>query len=130
MNSAFPLLGSGEDRQRIREAFEKRESLLIRGPAGAGKTALIQAAIDDLPDRNEIVQLRYSSSLHRLLVDLTRSLLAMNHKTLLELTRPGTDLDKWLNRQTSLHLKGILLTSLEAEPRTMVLDRSEESRVG
>ena len=118
----FCMPGLAGNRQRIREAFERRESILIRGLAGAGKTALIQAAIDDLPDPRDIVQLRYSSSLHRLLVDLTRSLLATNHKALLGLARPAVDLDRWLTHQTSLHLKGILLTSLEAEPRTIVLD--------
>ena len=122
--SAQPILcfGLSGERRRIREAFEKRESILIRGPAGAGKTALLRAAIAGLPDRRDIVQLAYSSSLHRLLVDLAHSLLAMKHGTLLDLARPDADLDKWLAHQTSLHLKGILLTSLAAEPRTLVLD--------
>jgi type IV secretory pathway ATPase VirB11/archaellum biosynthesis ATPase len=51
IHPVFPVLGMCGERQRLRDAFEKRESLLIAGPAGAGKTALIHAAIGDLPDR-------------------------------------------------------------------------------
>jgi hypothetical protein len=122
MRDSFPLLGSSGDRQRLTEAIRKRQSLLIRGPAGAGKTALIQEAIDDLPDLRDIVQIRYSSNLHRLLVSLTQSLLLMNHKALLDLARPISDQGKWVLSQTSLHLKGILWTSLEDEPVTLILD--------
>jgi hypothetical protein len=122
MHPAFPLLGLCRERQRLSEAFKKRESLLITGPAGSGKTTLIHAAIDDLPNRRDIVRIRYSANLHRLLVDLAHSLLVMKHKTLLNRAKPSADLDRWLSQQTSVHLKGLLWTSLEAEPTIIVLD--------
>ena len=122
MQPTSPLFGSSGDRQRLAEAIRKRDSLLIRGPAGAGKTALIQAAIADLPDRHDIVQISYSSNLHQLLVDVTQFLLLMNHKALLDLARPVGDQGKWVISQTSLHLKGILWTCLQDEPITLILD--------
>ncbi|HTS47787.1 MAG TPA: ATP-binding protein [Bryobacteraceae bacterium] len=122
MNLVLPLLGLGAEQQRLREAFRKRESLLITGPAGAGKTALIDTAIAEEANGPEIVRIHYSANLHRLLVDLARSLLAAKHKALWNRVKPGGDVAKWLSEQTSIHLKGLLWTSLEADPLTIVLD--------
>ena len=112
-----------ESSGRLRDAFRKRESLLITGPAGAGKTALIHAAIANRTNARDIVRIHYSANLHRLLVDLTRSLLAAKHKVLRNRARPGS------GRRTlgspnkpAFHLKGLLWTSLEADPLTIVLD--------
>lgn len=122
MDLPFPLLGLGGEQRRLRDAFRKRESLLITGPAGAGKTALIHAAIANRTNARDIVRIHYSANLHRLLVDLTRSLLAAKHKVLRNRARPGPDVERWLSEQTSIHLKGLLWTSLEADPLTIVLD--------
>jgi len=122
MNSAFPLLGLSAERERLRQAFGKRESLLVTGPAGAGKTALVHSVIADLPNRRGIVPLVYSANLHRLLMELTRALLLSNHSALRGRVKTGADVRKWLSAQTSLHLKGLLWTSLEAEPLTLFLD--------
>jgi hypothetical protein len=122
MDHAFPVLGVCGERERVKAALQNRESVLITGPAGAGKTALIDAAIAELPNALDIVQIRYSSNLHRLLVDLARSLLSAKHKALRDRARPGADVEKWLSIQTSVHLKGLLWACLEAEPRTIVLD--------
>ena len=122
MDLAFPLLGLGGEQQRLRDAFRKRESLLITGAAGAGKTALIHAAIADEANARDIVPIHYSANLHRLLVDLTRSLLAAKHKALRNRAKPSADVEKWLSEQTSIHLKGLLWSSLEADPLTIVLD--------
>ncbi len=118
----LPLLGLGGEQQRLKEAFRKRESLLITGPAGAGKTALIHAAVADVTNGRDIVRIHYSANLHRLLVDLTRCLLAAKHEALRSRAKPGADVEKWLCEQTSIHLKGLLWTSLEADPLTVILD--------
>jgi energy-coupling factor transporter ATP-binding protein EcfA2 len=125
MSCVFPLLGFSRELDRLKHAFAKRESLLIIGAAGAGKTALIQTAIAQLPNPREIVAIRYSANPHTLLVDLTRSLLLRGHRELAKRAKPGVNIEKWLAAQTSVHLKGLLWTSLESEPRILVLDGIE-----
>lgn len=92
------------------------------GPAGSGKTELVRAAIAGSAGRQDIISLQYAPNLHGLLRDLARALLESRHRSLRGLGRPGQDLDKWLSLQTSVHLKGLLWASLEAEPRTIILD--------
>jgi energy-coupling factor transporter ATP-binding protein EcfA2 len=125
MSCVFPLLGLSRELDRLKHAFAKRESLLIIGPAGAGKTTLIQTAIAQLPNPREIVVIKYSANPHTLLVDLARSLLVGGHRELAKRAKPGANMEKWLAAQTSMHLKGLLWTSLESEPRILVLDGIE-----
>jgi energy-coupling factor transporter ATP-binding protein EcfA2 len=122
MESCFPLLGFSSERDRLTKALTKRESLLVTGPAGAGKTALIRSVISELPSTRGVLAIHYSANLHRLLTDLTRALLAANHRTLRDRAKAGANVQKWLLAQTSVHLKGLLWTSLEAEPLTIILD--------
>ena len=122
MDLAFPLLGLAGEKQRLKEALMKRESVLITGLAGAGKTALIDTIIAELPNTGDVVQVHYSSNLHRFLVTFARCLLAVKHRAFWGRARATGNIDKWLSQQTSVHLKGLLWTSLETEPRTIVLD--------
>ncbi len=122
MEPVFPLLGLHGEGERLKRSLRNRESLLITGPAGAGKTALVRTAVSEARDTHGIIQLHYSPSLHRLLVDLTRSLFVAKHAALLNRAKPGTDFEAWLSKQTSVHLKGLLWTALEAAPVTIVLD--------
>jgi hypothetical protein len=111
------MIGRTREMCRVRNSLQKRESLLILGAAGLGKTALVRAAADQ-----DTIYLKYPATLHHLLVDLARALLPSGHRSLERLARPAADLEKWLMRQTSVHLKGLLWTSLEAEPRAIILD--------
>lgn len=126
MEPVFPLIGLCKERERLRQALRNRESLLVTGPAGAGKTALIhsevEAAMAEPGNSRDIVQLQYSANLHRLLVNLTRSLLTLKRTSLRPRAKHEKDVEAWLSRQTSVHLKGLLWTCLEAEPVTLVLD--------
>jgi hypothetical protein len=88
----------------------------VLGPPGSGKTALSRAVVDE-----GVIYLRYSATLHHLLMDLARALLQSGHRSFLGLARPAGDLENWLSGQTSIHLKGLLWTALEAEPRAIIL---------
>jgi len=122
MDVDLPLVGLLTERRRLLEAVRSRESLLLLGPRGSGKTKIIRSVIRDLPARNDLIYVQYSSTLHELLISLTRALLESGHKNLRRLAPAGPDPEAWLSRQTSIHLKGILWNSLEAEPRTIILD--------
>ena len=120
----FPLIGLAKERARLAEALRKRQPLLLLGPAGAGKSVLLQAALLDLPTSHRAIKLPYTSNLHHLLIDFARALLESGHRSFFQQWRPDSDVEKWLSHQTSSHLKGMLWTSLEAEPRTIILDLS------
>jgi hypothetical protein len=106
LQKTLPLIGGNSEIHRMRKSIRQRESLLVLGPAGSGKTALAHAMADE-----DVIYLRYSSTLHDLLTDLARALFQSEH--------PG--------RQTSVHLKGMLYTSLEAEPRVIILDGIDQA---
>jgi ABC-type cobalamin/Fe3+-siderophores transport system ATPase subunit len=114
----LPLIGRSSEIGRLSNSLRQRQSLLVLGPAGSGKTALVRAANVD----EGAIYLKYSATLHHLLIDLAGALLQSGHRSFLELARPSGDLDHWLSRQTSVHLKGLLWTALEAEPRAIILD--------
>jgi AAA ATPase domain len=113
----LPLIGRTSEIDRLRNSIRKRESLLVLGPAGSGKTALVRAVVHE-----DVIYLRYPAALHDLLIDLASALLQSRHRSFLELARPAGDPADWLSRQTSIHLKGLLSTALEAEPRAIILD--------
>jgi hypothetical protein len=112
----LPLIGRTSEIDRLRNSVRKRESLLLLGPAGSGKTALVRPMIDE-----GAIYLRYPATFHQLLIDLASALLQSGH-ALQRLAAPVGNLDNWLARQTSIRLKGLLGTSLEAEPRAIILD--------
>ena len=122
MDELFPLIGRSNELERLAGALRKREPLLVVGPAGSGKTALIRTAIRDLQSGGQIIYLRFSANLHHLLIDLARFLLETGHKSFHKIARPSDEAENWLSHQTSIHLKGVLWSALEAEPRIIILD--------
>lgn len=117
MHQATPLIGRSSEIDRLRNSVRRRESLLVLGPAGSGKTALVHTMADE-----DAIYLRYSPTPHHLLIDLASALLQSGHPGFLGPARPVDHLDKWLSRQTSVHLKGLLYTALGAKPRVIILD--------
>jgi energy-coupling factor transporter ATP-binding protein EcfA2 len=105
----LPLIGWNCEMSCLRNSLKKRESLLFLGPAGSGKTALLQA----MAEEEDFIHLRYSGTLHQLLVDLAAALLPPAQPSFEE--------------QTSVHLKGLLSAALEAEPRAVALDGIDRS---
>jgi hypothetical protein len=119
---SLPLIGLSGEYQRLTSTLRRRKSLLILGAAGSGKSMLIAVVVRDSPRSCGIIQLQYTSSLHHLLIDLCRALFRREHTEFIKLARAGRDTESWLARQSSVHLRGILWTSLETEPVTIVLD--------
>jgi len=100
----IPIIGRTHELSRLRSALRNRESLLVLGPGGSGKTALLQA----MARVEDFIYLRYSTSLHHLLVDLAGAVFEAAHPN--------------IEQQTSVHLKGLLWAALEAEPRPIAVD--------
>lgn len=122
MAGRLPLIGLLRERQTLVNAIKRRESLLVLGPGGSGKTALVQS-LPLLESREEgPLYISQFETSHDLLVRIARALLRSGHKLLTRKAAPGSDWERWLSSKTSVDLRGILWRSLEAEPRTIVLD--------
>lgn len=122
MSSSFPLIGLASEYQRLLASLKKRQPLLILGPGGSGKSALISAAVNDLPRPADVIVIRHSPNLHDLLIDFARLLIKLNHVPFRNAAKPGGDPERWLRQQTSVHLKGVLWKAFECEPRTIIID--------
>jgi len=121
---AVPLVGLAREKRRIEEAVRRGESLLILGPAGSGKTALVKSITASAPDA---VYVEYRRILHDMLASLAATLIENRHPRLAPLVRNGDSPAKWAGEQTSVHLRGVLWSGLEASPCLLVLDGIENS---
>ncbi|HXN50070.1 MAG TPA: hypothetical protein VN893_25690 [Bryobacteraceae bacterium] len=65
--SGLPLVGLLKERRRIEEAVRRRESLLVLGPAGSGKTALVQSVTASI---DGALHLQHRPTLHEMLATL------------------------------------------------------------
>lgn len=97
----IPLIGRTNETSRLKDALRNRESLLVLGPGGSGKTALLRS----MAEKEDFIYLRYSKTLHPLLVNLADALLQLD-----------------VQEHTSVHLKGLLWAALEAKPRAIAID--------
>ena len=97
-----PLVGRRGELAALALALDRRQSRLIRGPRGIGKTRLIREALEQA--KQPFVSVRQPRVLHQLLVELAAGLRCS------------------VRRPTSIVLKPAVLEALRTAPRAVVLD--------
>src|SRR5580658_3342964 len=114
------LVGRSEELRALRVAIQKRASRLLWGPTDTGKTILIKTAISELPDaeRRNCVYWTGAASGRQLLSHFVGQLYErgdpfVRRKVHADGATEST-LHRWLNRQSSLRLRGILFTASTA----------------
>jgi hypothetical protein len=114
--------------RRLNEAIRRRESLVICGPAGIGKTALVSTVIHRLPPdlAARCLYLRGVKDLQDLLRQLVRGLYDLKDPNLRhQLHAEGISVltfEAWLKEQSSSHLKGALYRTVEQGDYRVFLD--------
>lgn len=98
----------------LTKALRAREPLALLGPAGCGKTRIIEESVRAAGC--DVVFVRCPAGPHNFLIALARVLFETRHGAFLRACGPGFE------RHTSVHLKGVLWKALEEQPVTMVLD--------
>jgi len=106
---APPLVGIEAAQKRIEAALRNGESLVVVGPAGCGKTRLLQECCHAVPGTAFV---EYRTNLHQFLQALATSLVEAGHD------RIPFD----VTRKTSVHLRGVLWNALEKRPGRLIVD--------
>ena len=119
-----PLAGLLKERRRIEDAIQQGESLLVLGPAGSGKTTLVQSVAASIKDA---LYVEYRPVLHDTLASLAVALAENGHPRFARLVKNGQPPSKWAAGQTSVHLRGLIWSGLEAAPCLLILDNIEGS---
>jgi hypothetical protein len=111
------FLGRTRELRQLRAAVQKRESLLIWGPMDAGKTALIRAVIAELPEAERRTCLCWAgrASARQLAAHFVGQLFELGDSFVQgKVQADGATkltLHQWLREQSSLRLRGILITA-------------------
>jgi hypothetical protein len=113
------LVGRERELHRLRTAIQNRESQLLWGLSDAGKSFLIRQAIAGLPeaDRRRCIYWTGAATGRQLVSHFLRGLYATGDPVVrrkVHADRAGEfTLDRWLNKQSMLRLRGILFTAAE-----------------
>jgi hypothetical protein len=111
------LVGRERELRELLKAIQKRESRLVWGPLDAGKTALVKRAISELPEaeRRNCIYWTGAAGGRQLLSNLVGRLYELGdvcvRKKVHAEGATEISLNRWLHKQTSLRLRGILFTA-------------------
>jgi energy-coupling factor transporter ATP-binding protein EcfA2 len=114
-----PLVGLLKEKLQIEKTVRQGESLLVLGPAGSGKTAVVRAVT---ASTQGAVYVKHRPVLHDMLASLATALIANRHPRFGRAAKNGTPPEKWASEQTSVHLRGLIWSGLQANPCLLVLD--------
>ena len=112
------LIGREDELRALQESIQKRESRLIWGPMDSGKTFLIETAISSLPDaeRRNCIYWAGAAGRKQLLSYFVGQLYGLGapfvRKRIHADGAAEATLTRWLRKQTSARLRGILFTAL------------------
>ncbi len=122
------LIGREFELTEIVEAIRERHSLLVYGPAGSGKSALLQAALASLPEevRHRCFAALAEGTPHAIWQNLIRCLFAARDpEVMCRVTSEAASIEhfeRWLTAQSSLRLRGILRRAAWAGQYCFVLE--------
>ncbi|MGB8591230.1 MAG: hypothetical protein WA755_14025 [Candidatus Acidiferrales bacterium] len=123
------MLGRVAELRRLRNAIEKRSSQLIWGPMDAGKTTLLRKAISELPEAigRRCIYWSGAGTGRELVSHLVRGLYMagdafIRRKVHADGASDAT-LNRWLQDQSALRLRGILFTASERGDYRFFLDQ-------
>jgi hypothetical protein len=119
LRTEIPLVGLLKEKLRLEEALRRGESVLVLGPAGSGKTALVRAVT---ASTKGAVYVTHRHVLHDMLASLAATLIANRHPRFENIVKNGRPPEKWASEQTSVNLRGLIWSGLEADPCLLVLD--------
>jgi len=111
------LVGRREELRVLRVAIQKRESRLLWGSMDTGKTALVKTAISELPDaeQQKCVYWAGAASGRQLLSYFVGQLYEKGDSYVRRKVHADgasdASLHRWLSKQSSLRLRGILFTA-------------------
>jgi len=126
--SGGALIGRRDELARLREAILARQSLLVHGRSGAGKTALLTETLSGLPEhmRRKCLMCTGVENPRTLWRSLALSLAKAGDGQVMsrwERECAGTRcMDRWICEQTSLRLRGILRRALQESAYWVILD--------
>jgi AAA ATPase-like protein len=122
------LTGRTEELARIRKAILGRHSLLLCGPAGSGKSALLTETLSSLPGavRRNCILCDESRSPRTIYQSLIRSMASCGDSEILSRVEgdagSADQVERWLRAQSSLRLRGLLRKAARAHPYCIFFD--------
>lgn len=122
------LIGRETELRRLQAAIRKRESQLLWGPTDAGKTLLIKKALAELPEaeRRKCIRWTGPASRRQLIEQLVRGLYLAGDSFVRKKVQTDRfseiNLERWINEQSALRLRGIFFTATQEGEYRFFLD--------